>query len=290
MNSPTDHMFFRRVRLLSHGPYFSLELRPGTHSVVVESDDVAQAFVAAAAGISVPSRGSVRVGSRAPSDAPQLRGRIGSVLPNEPPLLPGGTVRAHVEHVLSLRQELSISSAKDAEDVPLIAPLLERSGESLDSGDRRRIALGLALALEAPIALVLSEPLEGLDDSESDMVLDILGRQRPTSTITIFVTPSERAGARLSDRIHYLFPRPARDEGSAYFLVRSERPRELAGYLAAIPEILGSRIHPLIDGELIVEAVDEVSGASAITDVVCRSGVEVFEMRKIIRTTGALAS
>jgi energy-coupling factor transporter ATP-binding protein EcfA2 len=290
MSAPTEHMFFRRVRLVSHGPHFSLELRPGIHSVVVESDEAAQAFVSSAAGISLPSRGTIRIGRRSPGDAPDLRGRIGSLLPNEPPLLRKKSVRDHVEYVLAIRRELSIASAQGVEGVPLIEGLLNRPPESLSATERRKIALGLALALEKPVALILFDPLSGLDDDESTEVLDLTRDEERASTITLFVTPSERLGARLSDRVHHLFPRRAPGVDTTYFLVRSERPRELAGYLAAIPEILGTRLQPHIEGQLVVEAADEASGALAITDVVCRSGVDVFEMRKIAKTTGVLES
>lgn len=286
MSTASAHLFFRRVRLLARGPHFSLELGSGAHAVVVGSLEEAQAFVASAIGIEEPQRGRVAYGRTRPGHSPSLRSQLGSLLPNEPALHRGGSTQDHVEHVLALRKQLGVPGAQTAADVPLVAKLLARPARDLPPNERRRVALGLALALERPVALVLHDPLSGLSDEETELVSQHLKAHAESPIPVVCTTFTERSGRRITERVHQVAEPSERTTDSAHFLVRAERPREIAALLSQSPDIVALRIHPEIEGELSIEAVDESAGAEIITRVVCQSGVEVFEMRRVSRTVG----
>jgi hypothetical protein len=198
-------------------------------------------------------------------------------------------VRDHVKHVLTLRSALGVASLADPDEVPFVGALLDAPPTTLGPLQRRRVALGLALALKHPIGLLLSDPLADLSDDEADDFLKMLSDYEKLGTTIVCIVPSHRAAARLTTKIHHTTPHMHQDRAGAFFLLRSERPRELAGLLSADPHIISTRVHPEIPGELSVEAIDEESGATAITSAVCRAGVEVFEMRQTSRVSGGLA-
>lgn len=279
-----SHLFFRRVKLTTASRYFSLELRPALHAIVLEGEADSQKFIESACGMSFPARGRVTYGRTSPGKSPSLRRNIGSLLPWEPPLLRTPTVRDHVAHVLSLRKELGAESLSDPNEVPFVKDLLDASPQDLNVHDRRRIAFGLALSLTRPIALLLYDPLAAASDDEIPLVLSHLHQQEEAGATIACVVPSRRAAALLTTRIHSILSEVPKSESGAHFLLRSERPRELASLLSTDPCIIATRVHPEISGELSIEATSEEEGARAITSAVARCGVMVFEMRRTTRS------
>jgi ABC-type molybdate transport system ATPase subunit len=121
------------------------------------------------AGLRAPERGRIAIGGHDLTTLPARERRIGYV-PQDETLFPH----------LSVRANLAYGARRDgASGVGRIAALLEidsllgRDVGRLSGGERRRVALGRALAAD-PAVLLLDEPLTGLDAPLRRRMLDLL--------------------------------------------------------------------------------------------------------------------
>lgn len=274
------HLFVRQARFGEKAPALSFELRPQVHAIVARTEEQGEDFVRSAAGMTQPKRGRILLGESEPYRAPELRARIGSLLRREPPLTHPGTVREYLADILALRHKAAGSSGAPPElqTVPYVAELLDRRCDTLDSRERRHVALGLALTVFEPLLLVLSDPLFDLDAAVTASLLERLGTYAENGAIVACVVPTERAARQLSERIHHLEPSLSRDP-EIQFLIRSQRPRDVASSLSRSQNILSTQIRP--SGDLIVSATSEESAAADITGALASAQVEVFEVRRV---------
>jgi ABC-type sulfate/molybdate transport systems ATPase subunit len=129
---------------------------PGVvHALVGGPDEEGAELVAICAGIVRPKRGTVHLGANRPFQSPETRRLIGALLQVEErlegPLVETSVARALGIHGSAVGARAALSSF-GAES------LLPRSTPSLSPCEARTVALALALALEAPLLLVLHEP------------------------------------------------------------------------------------------------------------------------------------
>lgn len=274
------HLFVREARFQKKSPNISLELRPGMHAVVARSEAQGDHFVRGASGILKPLRGRVFLGSEEPAKTPELRARIGSLLRREPELRDATSVRDYLARILALRLRAcgNEGPAPDPATLPHVAELLDRPSLTLSNRERRQVALDLALSIPRPLLLVLNDPLRDLDTDLGATLLEALGTFAEEGTIVACVLPTERAAQQLSERVHRLEPF-LDEERETLFLIRSERPRDVASSLAKSRNIMSTKIRT--SGDLIVSAASEEKAAGDITQALATTQVEVFEVRRI---------
>ena len=141
----------------------ALDIEPGTHLAVHGPNGVGKTtLLRILAGVIEPSDGTVE-GLPPPGRA---------VLVHQQPYLFRGTARDNVAYALRL-------AGRDVGEAgPLLArvgaeALADRAARDLSGGERRRVALARALAVE-PELLLLDEPFAALDQAGIEAVEDVI--------------------------------------------------------------------------------------------------------------------
>ena len=178
-------------------------------------------LLGAAAGV-VPYRGSVVLGDAALTAADRrMWARSVSWVPQEP-VFPFGMTSA--EYVLLGRlAHLSYLGREGARDREIVSETLERLGierlasrrlETLSGGERRRVAVGRALAQEAPV-LLLDEPTTALDIGRQQDVLELIDSLVRERGLTVLAAMHDLTLAgQFADRIVFLEDGRVVDAGS----------------------------------------------------------------------------
>lgn len=98
-------------------------------------------------------------------------------------------------------QPLSQTQLDEAIQLMGIEPLLERKPSQLSGGEKQRIAIVRALAVN-PKLLLMDEPLSALDQRRKQEIMPYLKRlHRHLSTPVLYVTHSEQEVAQLADHL-----------------------------------------------------------------------------------------
>ncbi len=226
-----------------------LSLDAGVHAVLGAATDGTGELVAIASGMRRPRRGQVRVAGRDPRTNPDTRRHIASLLAEER-LIPAPTVAGSVARALKLLGQ----QATAASDVLTLAGLgswAERRPDALDAGERRSVALAIALAERQVSLAVLYEPLSDVPGIARQVVLDAVGRLAESGACVLCATASARDAGELSSSLLLLDrgrfvrrpPPPLSVElapgTAADFLVQSDDPRRLAAELARDDTVAG---------------------------------------------------
>lgn len=170
-----------------------LAVRAGEFLAVVGANGAGKTtLVQAIAGVLVPPKGKIRVGTLDPAraDVRALAAQIGFVFQNPEHQFITGTVFDELAHGLRINRV-------DADEVARrVGDMLERFGLSdkadthpflLSGGEKRRLSVGTALIAGAPI-LALDEPTFGQDRARADELLGLLEDLNATGTTVIVVT------------------------------------------------------------------------------------------------------
>jgi ABC-type sugar transport system ATPase subunit len=125
-------------------------------------------------------------------------------VPQDLALFPTMTVQDHLEFALRLRRA-SAAMIRDRVDrlarVLGIQALLHRRVRGLSGGEAQRVALGRALSFQ-PRVLLLDEPLNALDESTRDRLIELLRSvQRENELTTLHVTHSRVEARALADKL-----------------------------------------------------------------------------------------
>ncbi len=152
-------------------------------------------------GLRPVESGRIVLGGRDVTERRPAERGIGYV-PQDTALFATMTVRDQLAFAMTVRGwEASRKAERVAELAELlhITPLLDRFPRGLSGGEGRRVALGRALSF-SPSTLLLDEPLNGLDDSTRDSMIDLLKQVQQTTGVTLLhVTHSQDDAARLAD-------------------------------------------------------------------------------------------
>ena len=157
------------------------------------------------AGLTDPDRGSIRLGNRDVLGLPPEQRRVG-YLPQDYALFPHMTVRENLGFGLMVQKRSREIPAKIERFAALlgIEHLLERLPAKLSGGEKQRVALGRALAID-PEIMLLDEPMSALDVATRERIGDELRRIHDTMGITtLHICHNFDETLRLADRVALL--------------------------------------------------------------------------------------
>jgi len=224
-------------------------------------------------GFSSPSAGSVRIFGVNPRRDPEVFRRIG-IVPDHSPPWPFLTAREAVELSARLHR---VSDHRAAAEAALhtvdLTDTADRAVGGFSHGMRQRVKLAQALAHE-PDLLLLDEPLNGLDPSQRNHVIDLLTRLGAEGRTVIVSSHVLHEVERMAPRVLVLVNGHLVAEGETPAIRRliSERPRRvmvtadgdsraLARELLATPSVDAVRID---DGSIELETSDPVALSHAL--------------------------
>jgi ABC-type multidrug transport system ATPase subunit len=220
----------------------SFELGPGTHVLLGTPEDGTHAAIAVAAGAVAPRAGRVSLGGADPRRSPAARRRIGSLLELEE-LPPAARVVDAVRAALALHGSAGDPAAALA-SVGLEA-WAARATRKLSPRERRSVALAIALGVDGPLLLALSEPLADVPGIDRRAARDAIAT-RSRQAVVLCATASVRDALELG--------------GTTLVLHRGRIVRTLAG--ATSPDLA-----PRQTAELVLSTDDARALAGALAEV-----------------------
>ena len=182
----------------------SLAVRGGEYFVLTGPNGAGKTMVIKLiAGLISPAAGSVLIHERPMNCTPPWERNIGYV-PQYGVLFPNRSVRGNVAFGLEMRRKTkpAIDAAVDhSADMLGIGPLLDRPVGGLSGGERQKVCLARALAIE-PSLLLLDEPLSAIDEDTRDSLCRELRDIQACLGITIIhVSHNRRETEMVADRI-----------------------------------------------------------------------------------------
>jgi len=157
------------------------------------------------AGLDVPSSGSIYVRDALVNEIPPHRRNIPVVFQNFA-LFPHLTVRDNIEYGLRIRRMDKAQRKGRSErilEMLKIVDMAQKKPHQLSAGQRQRVGLGRALALEpTPEILLLDEPLGALDANlHINMQFELKSLQKELGIIFLQVTHNQSDALAVADRI-----------------------------------------------------------------------------------------
>lgn len=181
----------------------NLDIREGEYFVVLGPTGAGKTvLLECIAGLVRPDRGRVRLGGREVTALPPEQRQVG-YLPQDYALFPHLTVRENLGFGLLVRGRSGEIAAKVDRYAELlgIGHLLERLPARLSGGEKQRVALGRALAID-PEIMLLDEPLAALDVATRERIGDELRRIHDSTGITsLHICHNFDETLRLADRV-----------------------------------------------------------------------------------------
>ena len=154
-------------------------------------------------GLVKPSGGHIRIGHREVTAEPPERRGVGIVYQDQA-LFPHLSVRKNISFGLRYHRHSNRAgkhSLKDLIDRLGLGHLLDRSVHHLSGGEKQRIALARALAID-PEVLLLDEPLSSLDPNFREDIRQLLKQLHHDTAITILMVTHDFSEAHfLADRV-----------------------------------------------------------------------------------------
>ncbi len=122
------------------------------------------------------------------------------------------------EHNLFDRETLDKIVAERLQEVGLPLGLENKKPAELSGGQRKRVGLARALALD-PEVMLYDEPTTGLDPIMSDVINElILQTQQGKKTTGVVVTHDMKTVTKVADRVVMLYPLPRLEPGESQIL------------------------------------------------------------------------
>ena len=189
------------------------------------------------AGLERPTSGTVLIRGAAAGNLPPRRRDVAMVF-QEDALYPHLTVRGNLELRGRLRRSgrnLLDQQVHHAAELLRIGHLLDRRPATLSGGERRRLALGRAVAAGARIVL-LDEPLSGLDAPlRGELRGELKALQKRLGWTAIYVTHDQGEAMALGDRVCVMAGGAARQVGTPGEVHDRPADRFVAGFLGEPP-------------------------------------------------------
>lgn len=190
-----DHFALTDINLsIAEGGYFVLLGPTGSGKTLL---------LEAIAGAYCPSEGHIIVGGEDVTPLPPEKRKI-SYAPQNYLLFDNMTVRKNVEfglHAKGMPERDRWNRSKHLLELLGISHLVNRFPEKLSGGEKQRVSLARALAVE-PRAVLLDEPLSAVDAETKSSILDYLRRvHKETGVTVIHVTHDQLEAASVADRI-----------------------------------------------------------------------------------------
>ncbi len=179
------------------------------------------------AGLDAPTRGTILWDGRDITRAAPADRRVGVTF-DDGALYEHLTVRGNLLAGLErfgIAGPNADTAVRDAAALMGATHLLERKPETLSAGERRRVALGRAIA-RRPAMLLLDEPLTHLDDrTRHDLREDLANAHRAIGAATVIVTHDHDDALAIADRLVFLDGGRVLQSGTA---AEFERPDHVA--------------------------------------------------------------
>ena len=110
------------------------------------------------------------------------------------------TVRDQLRFAAAARGRGPADLSDVLERLPVVAPLLDRTGDALSGGERQLVALATCLSTR-PRLLLLDEPTEGIQPAVVDAILELLAELKERDRLTILLAEQNLGfAAELCDR------------------------------------------------------------------------------------------
>jgi ABC-type taurine transport system ATPase subunit len=278
---------FERVSLPPLGD-LSLSLDTGVHVVLGHEQDGSARLIALAAGAESPQRGAVLFDGRAPERTPELRQSLASLLAEEPSL-GRGSLGDLLDAVAALR------GAGPSNGLSRLGyePVRSRELATLDAGERRTLALALALSHPGARLVVLHEPFEAARGLELERVLERL-QELATSAVLLIATSSSADARRLGGTLYLLergvitrspahaWPAELTPGSRPELAIDCDAPRVLLAELAR-EAVLSAFQHDAEQAprRLLVRGADVEALALAVAGAALRAGVTIEALRLV---------
>jgi len=207
-------------------------------------------------GLRPAMRGRIRIAGHWLEDAERglfvpVEARGLGWVPQDPTLLPHLSVRGNVRFGQRRAGARGAALLERAIEVLELGPLLDRRVEELSGGERRRVALARALA-SGPRAVLLDEPLSGLDRSLRARVLPFLLRVRDELGLPMFYITHDPNEAMLIGEVAVVL--------AGGLVIAQGSPREVLWSEAVLPFAQALGIENVLDARGLGGAAVETAG------------------------------
>jgi iron complex transport system ATP-binding protein len=229
----------------------SLKIESGTWCTIIGPNGAGKTtLVETVAGLRKPSEGSVSISGTSLADMNEReRAQVVSLVPQHPEIPAGMTVKEYVALGRSAYHGLlRAPSPRDHQIVDTVFERLslqefaERDVVTLSGGERQRMVLGRALA-QSTGAIVLDEPITGLDLRHQMELLELLKSQVEESGLTIVATMHDLTLAgQFADRLVLLNEGVVALDGPAGEVVRSRELAECYGMRLRVVDVDGADV------------------------------------------------
>lgn len=213
----------------------NLEIKEGEYFVILGPTGAGKTLLLETiAGFHIPDGGEIWIsGLKVTELAPENR-RIGFIY-QDYSLFPHFTVEENIEFGLKLRKSSSLEKnnkrVKEIMDWLSISHLAHRYPATLSGGEKQKVAIARAIAIE-PSILLLDEPLAALDQRTRDYMREELKRVKEKFEITMVHVTHDRTEAMvLADRIAVMFNGKIMQVGTPYEIFNKPLSEEIANFV-----------------------------------------------------------
>jgi ABC-2 type transport system ATP-binding protein len=268
----------------------SFEVGPGVTALLGPNGAGKSTMFRMLCGLARPSKGTVRVLGLDPRTDAGVARRIGLV-PQQEGVFEPLTAREFVGLTARLQGlDDPVTKAAAALEQVDLDPADTRRLPAYSKGMRQRVKVAQAIVHD-PSVLVLDEPLTGLDPRQRrDMVAlfrRLGGEGRCVLVSSHVLDEVERLGSRvlvmsqgrLAAAGDFRELRALMDDRPMRILVRTDRPRELAGALLETGSAVGVRLDG--DDSLELDTTDSRALSHALAPVARERGARLFEVRPL---------